>query len=403
MDYRQAKFILGVVVASCALLITVFGLVAVFRSRRRGRVSVAPVLLAAGIWIFSAALTHVLLGSVLEGRERRSLWAEGTLFAIPTSLAALGGTFVSIWAVLWTAEASLWVTRSKTGELRRRQAAKLVYLFNGLGTHFRGILQEWFAAATDGGMVLEELIRETWEELLDKVQDDRLLGGDGCARGHTVCLPEVNVFLPGEEYGSLELGCSHFQSVLSGKLPRLYGKARQLAVNKKVSLSHVREVADELASLLREFGFDAKRMLKDVEVLSHIYPPELPDPSTQEGRYHLALILDWVHWIHSDRGWIEGYRARAESLGVNVIERINEPREEKMREDWDLARTASVARGRLRDALLRRISASEVNLASESEIDFWGGLAREAGHTESPPVFPNASRGRPDDLGDQNS
>lgn len=379
MTYGEATRIFLVVVTTCFTLIGLVAIRVMLRARDQAqKVSIVPVLLPTATLVLGVALTHVLLGGQLGGPERRGLWGEGTLIAFPTSLATVAGTFISLWAVFWTAEQTRRETQAQIAESRRHRVTTLIRLFDDLEEPSERIRREWFVEAAPQARWLESEIRKAWEELIHELKAAPSdLGSTECREGHTISLPEINVFLPNDEYGSSDiLGCSHFRELSSKKLAGLYIRARQLAANMFGEMVPVRRIVEEIKPLLREAGFDTRKLLTDATFFDVIYPQALPEKATEEGRYALAKILAWVHFIHADEDWEFAYRARAAECGISVEKLQSDSL--YLRKDWHLAQNASLARKELQSAL-HRLRDNDAILGSGSELDFWAQVAQEAG------------------------
>lgn len=384
VDHKTAGLVLVTVVGACVSLSAGVGIRAAIRAKRHAtKISIVQTLLACALSALVIALAHVILGGRLPESERSGLWNDGTLIVFPTSMAGLGASVTSLWAVLWTAEAATRQRYAQTVAERQRDATQLLRGLNQLSELTREIYSDWFLTP-QAPKAMEFRIQQAWERILDDVagsaniqQDGEPPGGEPCLGPCRIHLPHSNAYFPEEDFGSTEgSGCSHFLRALERELPDLYTFARRLAATHRSRMLWVHDAMRDLAPLLLKLQLDQKPLLADVLLFQEIYPRKVSEADTSEGRWALAAGLEWSHVAMSDSAWESRYRDRARRAGVVIIDSSLDA----TRRDLRLARGAPATRSLFRQVARDLLAGHDRRTVSDAE--FWSAVSAAA--TPSP-------------------
>ncbi len=384
MAYEDAARLLAVSAVVLLIVAAATTARAVVATRRGGiRGSIVQPILVLAVAAVALAVIHVLIGGQLQAEERRGLWAEGTLFVFPTSVGALGASMTSLWAVLWTAEASERKARGDIAAARRRDAADLVYFFDRFDEEATPVRSLWFGSGARGHEETRSAIRHAWEEIVRELHQKESSWTTTLPCHCAVHLPDINVFLPDTEYGSSDsLGCVHFREALKPRLENLYKNAKQVAAFRFVAMQSVTATMNEIRPILKRLRMNDKIFLADGVLYAEVYPAKPPDPATAEGRFMLARTLAWIAHGATDREEWEGDLKRmGNQLKIRVERRFPQERRDAK---WEEAHSAYARRVRLREVLLRRLRGTQENLCAGSDDDFWDGVIGEAASSIAP-------------------
>ncbi|HEY7874967.1 MAG TPA: hypothetical protein VIG64_07570 [Actinomycetota bacterium] len=388
MDSDQAGTLFQVLAAAVAITGIVSGLLVHRRSKKHdGRYSILPLLLIIAVALVSIAVLHVLIGSLIQEIPRAGLWAEGTISALPSSVVALGTTFLTVWAVLWTAKTSLEVgSRGRErdqAEARRFEIREVMNQLDKLEALLEPISERWLGPRATRAKEVWRVITETWDDLLDGALDQADTSqspnaeqGKHPGSVHQVTLPaDPNVFLSWGDFSASDPGCVHFQAAVYPKLPLFYERAQSVAVNQPTAAAHVRSLLTELAANLDRYGLPTTELLVDARLLSLFYPEVYPKQDEMEGRGVLAKNLAWVGVINiAESRWAEDYIKRATAHGIFVERPWSLTQGSRI---WDSAKKARDYRTTLKGLLERDFDLSHEELGKMSRLDFWDRISKE--------------------------
>ncbi|MEJ1105468.1 MULTISPECIES: hypothetical protein [unclassified Kribbella] len=372
---------LAIVAVAGVIVIIVTALTSLGFRRGLGlRRSLTPPLLAVALSVIAVAFTHVWIGGRIATDKRSGLWAEGSITAFPTSLTALGATFISLWVVLWTAENSVRTTQRHDqtieAEQRRKQGADLVLLMDSLDDSVRPLRSWWMGDVK--GLGLWSSIDGLWRHMCDGgLGEPASLGPNDYCRndGHRVALPDTNCLTPADVLDrTTSGGCLHFAAEVEARLADMQISAMQIAANKVTDANRVRNVLAALSSLLDKYGLkEYDDLVSDARRLSKYYPETSPDPSSADGKKLLAQIMNSVYLAATmDGRWDREIRAEAAKHGVVIKDHYGKDN----RDRWVRVQNSAEVRSRFRNSLLESMRENDTVVGAGLPLDFWNRIYR---------------------------